>query len=141
MSRYSPCIVTSGQLAEGVSRYNRLYCDSGAKVWPLAVSRYSTSRGCDTATAAATIRPSRRATRRGTPATRPATRRHDTAQCVLGRGVVRAAWVHHARCNGLLGVHLSTQPSFGLSALFQSQFGPLFTNTVHGHCSRDFSKK
>ena len=26
-----------------------------------------------------------------------------------------------------------TQPSFGLSALFQSLFGPLFMNTVHEH--------
>ena len=80
-------------------------------------------------------------TRRGTLATRllgpatrlaagPAIRRcgsHDKApstRCASGLGVVRTQ-------PGPLGVHLCTQPSFGLSALFQSLFGPLFMNTVH----------
>ena len=94
------------------------------------------SQGCDTATAVSTILPGRPATRRGMPATRPVLR-HDTAQCARGQGAVRAAWAHHARSLGLLGVHLCTQLSFGLSALF------LVTvwTTVHEHYSQDFKKK
>ena len=34
---------------------------------------------------------------------------------------------------------LCTRLSFELNALFQSLFGPLFMNTVHEHCSQDFS--
>ena len=93
----------------------------------------------------------RATTRRGTPTTqplRPATRPaagpairrcgcHDTApstRCARGLGAVGAQ-------PGPLGVHLCTQPSFGLSALFQSLFGTLFMNTVHDHCSQNFLKK
>ena len=35
-------------------------------------------------------------------------------------GAVRAAWAHYARNHGPLGVHLCTQPSFRLCALFLS---------------------
>ena len=45
----------------------------GKKVWSLAVARYSTSRGCDTTTTAATIWPGRRATWRDTLETWSAT--------------------------------------------------------------------
>ena len=60
------------------------------------------------------------------PATRH-TARHDMAQCMRALGAVRAAWAHSARSQGQLGVHLCTQPSFGLSALFLSH--------CLGHCS------
>ena len=77
----------------------------------------------------ATIRPGIGATRpRGEP-------RHGASErCARGLGVV--------------GVQSSfrvctwcTQPSFGLSALFQSLFGPLFMNVVHEHYSKKFQNK
>ena len=85
---------------------------------------------CKGARHKATIRPPR-------PATRPVMG-HDTAplratiRCgAHGLSALRVNWAHHARSQGQLGVHMCTQPSFGLSALFQSLFGPLFMNTVH----------
>ena len=121
------CIVTGGQ------RLGR---------WACRDTMLRHGRAC------AAIRPGRRAARRSTPATRPATScdttdagpRHGAvrgqpgrsaraawAQCAGSLGAVRAAWVHHARSQGPLGVHQCTQPSFGLSALFLSH--------CLGHCS------
>ena len=86
------------------------------------MSRYNTTKGYDTATAAATIRPGRSATRRGTLATWPATS-CDTASAGPRHNTLLVAWAHHAHNHGLLGVHLCTQPSFGLRALLP-----------HAHC-------
>ena len=63
---------------------------------------------------------------RARPATRPVLG-HDTAQCVLlGRSARGLCMQPEFRvCTWC------TQPSFGLNALFQSLFGPLFMNTVH----------
>ena len=62
--------------------------------------------------------------------------RHDTTPSALYKQPGRSARAVGVQ-PGPLGVHLCTQPSFGLSALFQSLFGPMFMNTVH----KIFSKK
>ena len=94
------------------------------------MSRYSVPRPAIRAAYAsgrATTQPLGPATR---PAAVPAIRRygrHDTApsvRCASGLGAVGAQ-------PGSLGVHLCTQPSFGLSTLFQSLFRTPFMNTVH----------
>ena len=51
----------------------------------------------------------------------------DTALCVLPRCSARGLCVQ----SGFKVCTWCTQPSFGLSALFQSLFGPLFMDTVH----------
>ena len=88
------------------------------------------NEGCDTATAASTIRTGRRATQRGTPVTQPATS-CDMAGVAPRHGAVRSRPGRSVCSLGLLGVHLCTQLSFVLSALFQSLFGSLFMNIVH----------
>ena len=132
------CIVTGTWTGQGESRY-KLYCG-----WVV---------GRDTALGLVTGRVARQATTQPEGARHDATRlrhgrcwacdmanhnpairhpaRHDTAQCAHGLGTMRATWAHHARSHGPLGVHLCTQPSFGLSSLFQSLFGPLFMNIIH----------
>ena len=124
-----------------MSRYNRLYRDRGVEAWPLVMSRYR----CDTvggstatqrrgARVRAAIRPPRLVTRQGQAC--------DTAGPGLRHGTVRAAWVQCARpvrAGWVQGVHLD-QPSFGLSALFQSLFGPLFMNTFHKFFQKKIKK-
>ena len=125
-----------------VSRYNRLYRDR-RKVWPLGVSRYNvaTLSGlcCDKAEEPATRRS---ATRQGTPVTRQGGGGggggHDTVSCAPRYSPKRATTWRRAHGLGAVGVQPGfrvctwcTQPSFGLSALFQSLFGPLFINTIH----------
>ena len=63
---------------------------------------------------------------------------HDTVSCVPRYSLTRATTQSCARELGAVGAQLGfrvctwcTQPSFGLSAPFQSLFGPLFMNTVH----------
>ena len=57
----------------------------------------------------------------------------DTALCTRPGCSARAAWVPWV-CS------LCTQPSFDSMHCFESLFGSLFLNTVHGHCSRGFQK-
>ena len=54
--------------------------------------------------------------------------RHDTTPCARPGRSGRAAWLRVCTW--------CTQPNFGLSALFQSLFGPLFMNTVHKFLSK-----
>ena len=122
MSRYKNCIVTWGN-----------------EEWSLVVSQYNTAR--------ATILAAQRVQKRATQSLRhdAACLRHGAARLRHGRplATIRLVLGHdmvmRARCLGAVRaafvcslVHwVCTQPSFGLSVLFQSLFGPLFINTVH----------
>ena len=117
----------------------------GREVWSLTVSRYNTAMAairqvaglglrykfCIVTRRRPTVLPIQHATQGHYTAGRRATtwpgHGHDTAQA-SGLSALRATWAHHGSC-------------FGLNALFQSLFGPLFMNIVHEHCSQDFSKK
>ena len=108
------------------------------------MSRYRAARGCDTVTVrhdttlGAAIRAAQCTRVRGDRAKGAcdmvgagprysATAGHDTAQCALPGRNARGLCVQP----GFRVCTWCTQPSFGLNALFQSLFRPLFMNTVH----------
>ena len=105
VSRYNLCIVTGGQSGLRACHDTIACIVIGGR--GLAAGRFARL---------ATTRLGRRATRCDTarhacdtagagPATRH-TACHDTAQCARYLGTVNAAWVHRARSQGPLGVHL-----------------------------------
>ena len=109
--RYNQCIVTSGQPGVGVSRYNYCIVTEEQKAWPLAMSRYNTTRAARRQTIGLRYAQGCEAQGHDTaamPTTRPG-HGHNMAQqttCARGLSSLLAPWAHHARSQGQLCVHI-----------------------------------
>ena len=134
--------MTSGQPGVGVSRYNYCIVTGEQKAWPLAMSRYNTTRAAIRQAIGLLYAQGRAAQGHDTaamPATRPG-HGHDMAQrtaCARDLSSLRAPWAHHARSQGQLCVHIVHLTYFWT----RCTVSVTIWDTVHEHCSQDFSKK